>query len=128
MKQEQNQNATQGKENTTRWVFIPVAKTDVLKREETYVLLKVGTNYSAIVSSKFVRAKESDTHIYLSIPEDYKVKLRETMFDATCNKYIKVGEQEVDAWYLRKCISKLQDVKVDTNLEGLDLPDDDLPF
>ena len=103
MKQEQNQNATQGKENTTRWVFIPVAKTDVLKREETYILLKVGENHSAIVSSKFVREKESDTHIYLSIPEDYKIKLRETRLNASNNRYEIKKEKEVDAWYLRKC-------------------------
>ena len=105
MKQEQNQNATQGKENTTRWVFIPVAKTDVLKREETYVLLKVSDYHSVIISSKFVRAKESDTHIYLSIPEDYKIKLRETRLNASNNKYEVKNEKEVDAWYLRKCFA-----------------------
>ena len=103
MKQEQNQNATQGKENTTRWVFIPVAKTDVLKREETYVLLRLANNVSAIVSSKFIRAKESDTHIYLSVPEDYKVKIRTTILNGTNNRYEVKNEKEVDAWYLRKC-------------------------
>ena len=105
MKQEQNQNATQGKENTTHWVFIPVAKTDVLKREETYILLKVSDNHSAILSSKFVREKESDTYIYLSIPEDYKVKLRKSSLDGTTNRYKVVNEKEVDAWYLRKCFA-----------------------
>ena len=103
MKQEQNQNATQGKENTTRWVFIPVAKTDVLKREETYVLLNLSDNASAIISSKFVRAKESDTHIYLSIPEDYKIKVRLSKVNKKTHRYEVAKEKEVDAWYIRMC-------------------------
>lgn len=122
MKQEQNQNATQGKENTTRWVFIPVAKTNVLKREETYALLKIGANATAIISSKFVRAKESETHIFLSIPEDYKIKVRLSKVNQKTHRYEVAKEKEVDAWYVRKCINKLQDV------EEKDLPDDDLPF
>ena len=122
MKQEQNQNNAQGKENTTRWVFIPVAKENVLKREETYALLKIGANATAIISSKFVRAKESETHIFLSIPEDYKIKVRLSKVNQKTHRYEVAKEKEVDAWYVRKCINKLQDV------EEKDLPDDDLPF
>lgn len=109
MKQEQNQNATQGKENTTRWVFIPCPKEDVLKREDTYVLLKLSENASAIISSKFVRAKESETHIFLSIPEDYKIKVRLSKHNPKTNKYEVVSEKEVDAWYVRICFAKRYD-------------------
>ena len=103
MKQEQNQNNAQGKENTTRWVFIPVAKENVLKREETYALLKIGANATAIISSKFVRTKESDTHIFLSVPEDYKIKVRLSKVNQKTHRYEVAEEKEVDAWYLHKC-------------------------
>ena len=100
----QSQNAVKGNENTTRWVFIPCPKENVLRKEETYLLIKLSDNATAIISSKFKRTKESDDCIFLSIPEDYNVKVRFTKKNPKTNRYEVSNEKQVDAWYVRKCI------------------------
>ena len=100
----QNNTNEQANASTTRWVFIPVEKTRVLKREETYVLLKLNDHISAIISSRFVRKKESDTHIFMSVPQDYKIKVRYTEFDEETKRYVVKEENEVNAWYVLKAL------------------------
>ena len=55
------------------WVFIPLLKAHILSRKPTYVLFDIDGTASGIVNAKFIRKKESDTMIYLSLPADYEV-------------------------------------------------------
>ena len=55
------------------WVFIPLLKTHILSRKPTYVLFDIDGVASGIVNAKFIRKKESETMIYLSLPAEYEV-------------------------------------------------------
>lgn len=68
----------QNTKTSKEWVFVPVKKVNLLKRTEDYVLFLIGENTTAIVSSKFVRQKESEDFIYISLPNDYSVSCRQT--------------------------------------------------
>ena len=58
---------------TTNWVFVPLLKKHIIKRTETYVLFDVDGTASGIVNTKFLRKKESDEMVYLSLPENYEI-------------------------------------------------------
>ena len=60
---------------------MPVNKELVAKRTEDYLLVKLPYGYSAIISSKFLRKKETDEMLYCSMPYDYKIKTRQTEYD-----------------------------------------------
>lgn len=64
---------TETNKQPTEWVLIPLLKKHIIKRTETYVLFKVDGKASAIVNAKFIRKKESEDMIYLSVPENYEV-------------------------------------------------------
>ena len=55
------------------WVFIPLLKKHIIKRTETYLLFDVDGTASGIVSAKFLRKKESDEMVYLSLPASYEI-------------------------------------------------------
>lgn len=61
------------KEESQEWVFIPLLKKHILKRTDSYILFDVDGTASGIVNAKFIRKKESDTMIYLSLPAEYEV-------------------------------------------------------
>lgn len=63
----------QEKEGCKEWVFIPLLKAHILSRKPTYVLFDIDGVASGIVNAKFIRKKESDTMIYLSLPAEYEV-------------------------------------------------------
>ena len=63
----------QEKEGCKEWVFIPLLKAHILSRKPTYVLFDIDGTASGIVNAKFIRKKESDTMIYLSLPAEYEV-------------------------------------------------------
>ena len=86
-------------------MFIPVKKVNVLKRTDTYLLIKLSDKATAIVSAKFIRQKEGEDCIYLSVPDDYIIKVRFSELSAKSGRYEVTGEKEVDAWYLRKCLA-----------------------
>ena len=81
--------------NKKDWVFVPIRKELIVKRTNDYVLVKMPYGYSAIISGKFVRQKESDTHIYTSMPYNYKIKERQTEYDTTTKKWNVVDERQV---------------------------------
>ena len=66
------------KEKNTNWVFIPLLKKHIIKRTETYILFDVDGTASGIVNTKFLRKKESDEMVYLSLPSDYEVNCKVT--------------------------------------------------
>ena len=45
----------------------------MIKRTETYILFDVDGIASGIVNAKFLRKKESDEMVYLSLPANYEV-------------------------------------------------------
>ena len=60
----------------TNWVFIPLLKNHILKRTDAYILFDVDGIASGIISAKFLRKKETDEMVFLSVPEDYEVNVR----------------------------------------------------
>ena len=60
-------------ETFSEWVFVPLAKKNVIKRTDTYILFNVDGVASGIVSAKFLRKKESEDMLYLSLPANYEV-------------------------------------------------------
>lgn len=93
-------------------------KAHILKRTETYILFDIDGVASGIVNTKFLRKKESDTMVYLSLPATYEINcnVREKIDGRwqTTNKYI------IDAKQLRGLVlnyNKLTQV-----------PQDKLPF
>lgn len=100
-----NQPKAQEGANTTHWVFIPLAKALILKRTDKFILFKVGDG-SAIVSAKFKRAKESDTHIFLSVPETYNFGVKYNEYDAESKKFVTYKEVEVPADKMKEYLDK----------------------
>ena len=73
----ENQTTQTNQENTKKeWVFLPLLKTNVLKRTDTYVLIDIDGTASGIISAKFLRKKETDDKVFFSIPEDYEINCR----------------------------------------------------
>ena len=58
------------------WVFLPLLKAHILKRTDTFVLFDVDGIASGIVSAKFLRKKETDDYVFLSVPADYEINVR----------------------------------------------------
>ena len=84
-------------EKNTNWVFIPLLKKHIIKRTETYVLFDVDGVASGIVNAKFLRKKESDEMVYLSLPSDYEINcnVRENIGGKwqTTKKYVITAEE-----------------------------------
>ena len=80
------------KETCKEWVFVPLLKAHIIKRTESYVLFNVDGIASGIVNAKFLRKKESDDMVYISLPADYEVncQVREKIEGrwTTTKKYI----------------------------------------
>ena len=90
----------QNTKTSKEWVFVPVKKVNLLKRTEDYVLFLIGENTTAIVSSKFVRQKESDDFIYISLPDDYSVSTRQT--GLVNGKWQTIKELKITPYTLKK--------------------------
>ena len=84
-------------EKNTNWVFIPLLKKHIIKRTETYILFDVDGQASGIVNAKFLRKKESDEMVYLSLPANYEVNcnVREKVEGrwTTTKKYVITAEE-----------------------------------
>lgn len=75
------------KTNNSNWVFLPVHKSRIIKNEEKYLLLKIDDNKSTILPKVFKRAKESDTMIYFSLPNDFEINVRVSKYDEFDDTY-----------------------------------------
>ena len=88
----------------------------MIKRTPTYVLFDIDGVASGIVNAKFIRKKESEDMIYLSLPATYEVN---------CN----VREKLDGRWTTTKkyviTAKELRPLVLDYNRE---LPKDKLPF
>lgn len=108
------------------WVFIPLPKSLIIKQTDTYILFKLGENISSIVSAKFKRKKESDSHIYLSVPPSYNFGCKLTSYDAETKKYVKVCEQDLSGQEIKEYLDTYDEDEIPDN-EWSDLVDG-LPF
>ena len=107
----------QEKETCKEWVFIPLLKKHILSRKPTYVLFDIDGVASGIVNAKFIRKKESETMIYLSLPENYEINCR-------------VREKLEGRWVTTKTIimtaKELRPLVLEYN--RTEVPNDKLPF
>ena len=94
------------------WVFVPVAKSRIIKELDKAILLKVDDRVSTILPKVFKRKKESDTHIYFSLPANFVVGFRHSSYDEDAKEYVRTDTSI--------CIKKAQD--------KLKLLKEDLPF
>lgn len=135
----QNQNPLENSNKT--WVFVAIRKDLIAKRTNEYVLIKLAYGYSAIINAKFVRAKESDTHIFASMPYDYKIKVRQTQYSLEHKQFDVVDEKtkypkqiKWDLHIIDEQLARGQDLKTILEYQNLDVdteqkvPDDNLPF
>lgn len=85
------------KNTNTNWVFIPLLKKHIFKRTDTYVLFDVDGTASGIINAKFLRKKESDTMVYISVPSNYEINcnVREKVEGrwTTTKKYVITAEE-----------------------------------
>ena len=105
---------TQNHLENGNWTFMAIRKECVAKRTSDYVLIKVRNGGSVILNAKFVRAKESETMIYVSVPNDYDIKLRYTKFDEETERYVVVKERIIHAPQLHTLV-KMTEKELKTN-------------
>ena len=115
-----NQNPTSG----DAWVFIPLSKKLILKRTDKFVLINVDGRASGIVNAKFLRKKETDEKVFLSLPPDYKIGCRVREYDAEKGSWFEVKKFDIKPTTLKYYLNKQETKKPD----AVDCPDDDLPF
>ena len=94
------------------WVFVPVAKSRIIKELDKAILLKVDDRVSTILPKVFKRKKESDTHIYFSLPANFVVGFRHSNYEKDAKGYV-ISDTSI-------CIKYAQD--------KLKLLKEDLPF
>lgn len=92
-------------------------KAHILKRTDTYILFDIDGVASGIVNAKFLRKKESDTMVYLSLPATYEVN---------CNVREKIsGRWQTTRTYVVTA-EQLRPLVLDYNRTSV--PNDKLPF
>lgn len=101
-------------------------KATILKRTDDYILFDIDGVASGIVSAKFLRKKESDTHVFLSLPPAYEVNCRVKERNLE-GKYVVVKEYVIKAEELKGLV-KDHECEVLAQEQSIDLPSGDLPF
>lgn len=112
-----------------------IRKCLIIKRTDNFVAFKLPNGYTSIISSKFIRSKETDSYIYLSLPYDYKVNVRQTGWNTEKKQYVVNDERTIYprqlTWQLHRIEEHLKEGKA---LEDLleynpnEVEDDDTPF
>ena len=94
MNEQLNQNQER---KETEWIFIPLLKAHILKRTEKYVLFDVDGIASGIVNAKFLRKKETEDYVFLSVPADYEINVRVREKNLTTGKWETTMDMSVKA-------------------------------
>ena len=105
-------------EPKTNWILIALLKAHIIKRTDKYIIFNVDGVASGIITTKFLRKKEHEDKIFLSVPENYEIN---------CN----VREQVNGKWTTKKSYSvKAVELKslVDAYNKKSSKPEDQLPF
>lgn len=126
----ENTTINQAKEvKETKWVFVPVHKSRILKdvslpekKNKGYVLIQLGSNKdeekSCILGKVFQRKKETETHIFFSIPSDYKINVRTTRYDESEHKFVVESDKLYSIGYVTGIVKQM----------GFALKDTEMPF
>ena len=117
-KKVQKQNAQPQEKENTGWILVALPKKAVIKRTETYLLFDVDGQASGIVSSKFIRNKESETHLFISMPCEYEVNCR--VREKTEGRYVTTKEYIIKAKDLKALVKEYE--------KRCEVPQDQLPF
>ena len=80
-----------------------------MKRTDKYVLINVDGRASAIVNAKFLRKKETEDCVFLSLPPDYKVGCRVREYDAETGKWNEVKKFELKPTSLKYSVTHQKD-------------------
>ena len=115
------------------WVFLPVHKSRIIKELDKATLIMVDYNVTTILPKVFRRAKETDTHIFYSLPVDFNSSVRVSTKNEKSRKYEhtdvdcpvqKLSEEcELDKPYIDR--ETEVEVEVGNNVEQAS---DNLPF
>lgn len=112
-----------------------IRKCLIIKRTNNYVAFKLPNGYTSIISSKFIRSKETDSYIYLSLPYDYKVNVRQTYYNLDKKEYVVNDERTIYprqlTWQLHRIEEHLKEGKALEDLleyNSLEVNDDKSPF
>lgn len=81
----------------SQWIFIPLLKNHILKRTDQYVLFDVDGIASGIINAKFLRKKETEDYVFMSVPADYEVNVRVREKDLTTGKWETKMEMSIKA-------------------------------
>lgn len=88
-----------------------------MKRTDDYVLFRVKDG-SAIVNAKFIRSKEHEDKIFLSLPPMYDIQIRVKEYND--GKWQTTKEYSVKAWELQPVMREYTQIVLDGK--------DELPF
>lgn len=118
------------KTNNT-WTFVPVHKTRIIKVLDKATLIKINDTESTILPNIFKRKKESDTHIYFSLPQDFKINFRKNYYDLRVRRYV-TEDKLYDLSMVAEKLGVLSFMEEKTAEEEVEVAeavqDDDLPF
>lgn len=71
----------------TKWVFLPVHKTRIIKELSKTTLFVVDYDRSTILPKVFRRAKETKEYVYYSLPKDFNANIRVSVQDPTSRRF-----------------------------------------
>lgn len=74
-----NQPTNQPATEESKWVFLPVHKTRLIKMLAKAVLLQVDFDRSTILPLVFKRGKEDKDFMYFSLPSDFNANIRKSI-------------------------------------------------
>lgn len=81
---------TNTKQNNSNWVFVPVHKSRIIKELDRAILIKYGikdNGVSTILPKVFKRVKETETHMFFSLPIDFKINVRVNSYCEETKQY-----------------------------------------
>ena len=103
-------------EQQNNWVFLPVHKQRIIKQLGKATLIKVDFDRSTILPLVFKRSKETEQHIYYSLPKDFNANIRVSQFNETTRRYehkdYSVSIKELENCGLDKPLELDEDVEV----------------
>lgn len=71
----------------SNWVFVPVHKTRIIKELEKAFLIQIDENVSTILPKVFLRKKQTETHLFFSIPADFNIGVRYSTYNMDKKRY-----------------------------------------
>lgn len=91
----------------TKWLFVKVSKSRIVKTTDAYTIIKVGqAGFTAVIGNVFRRKKEHEDCVFFSIPEDFITKSRLSVYVKEEKRYDTIDEELLSAWQLVNLINE----------------------